>query len=104
MCLPPPSWVRQRNPAVRNRRGLLSGWNLNEWALGALDESHQFSHSGADVYEDPIFSILVNGMEGNFKIAPQSANENSDWSAVFGNTVSDGNTALKAFYWQMLVQ
>lgn len=69
--------------------------DYNGWSLGALDETHQFSHSGADVYDDPIFSILVNGMEGNFKIAPKSANDSSDWSAVFGNTASDGNTELE---------
>lgn len=88
-----PITVTPVGPVIEEAYYLIGDYN--GWALGALDESHQFSHSGADVYEDPIFSILVDGMEGNFKIVPQSANENSDWSAVLGNTVSDGNTELE---------
>jgi hypothetical protein len=71
--------------------------NLNGWNIGNLD-GHKFSHSGNDVYEDPIFTILVPSMldgEGNgyFKIVPKSSKDAASWNGVLGNPI-DGNTAL----------
>ena len=68
--------------------GDINGWNIN-----AL-ENYQFSHSGMDVYEDPIFTILVNNVTGYFKIVPKSSKEAASWDGVLGNPI-DGNTALE---------
>ena len=68
--------------------GDVNGWNIN-----AL-EAYQFSHSGKDVYEDPIFTILVNNVTGYFKIVPKSSKEAASWDGVLGNPV-DGNTELE---------
>ncbi len=68
--------------------GDINGWNIND--LGA----YQFNHSGKDVYEDPIFTILVNNVTGYFKIVPKSSKEAASWDGVLGNPV-DGNTALE---------
>jgi hypothetical protein len=66
--------------------------NINEWNLGNLD-AYQFSHSGKDVYDDPIFSIKVymSGADKYFKIVPQSSKDAGSWDGILGNPV-DGNT------------
>ncbi|MEN6589414.1 MAG: SusF/SusE family outer membrane protein [Proteiniphilum sp.] len=68
--------------------GDINGWNINDLA------DYQFSHSGKDVYEDPIFTILVNNVTGYFKIVPKSSKDAASWDGVLGNPV-DGNTALE---------
>jgi len=68
--------------------GDINGWNINDLA------AYQFDHSGKDVYEDPIFTILVNNMTGYFKIVPKSSKDAASWDGVLGNPV-DGNTALE---------
>lgn len=68
--------------------GDINGWNIND-----LDE-YKFSHSGKDVYEDPIFTILVNNVTGYFKIVPKSSKDAASWDGVLGNPV-DGNTELE---------
>lgn len=73
--------------------GDLNGWNINE-----LDD-YKFDHSGKDVYEDPIFTILVNysndnNIFGNFKIVPKSSKEKASWDGVLGNP-TDQNIALE---------
>lgn len=88
-----PITITPAGPVIEEAYYLIG--DLNGWGLGSLNEESQFSHSGANVYDDPIFTILVNGMEGNFKVAPKSANETGDWALVLGNTESDGNTALE---------
>lgn len=67
--------------------GDVNGWNIEDL------EAYKFSHSGKDVYEDPIFTILVNNLKGNFKIAPKSSKEAASWDGVLGNPI-DGNTEL----------
>ncbi len=67
--------------------GDVNGWNIED--LGA----HKFSHSGKDVYEDPYFTILVNNLQGHFKIVPKSSKDAASWDGVLGNPV-DGNTEL----------
>ena len=68
--------------------------NINGWNIKDLD-AYKFSHSGKDVYDDPIFTIKVY-MSGDkyFKIVPQSSKEAESWEGVIGNPV-DGNTALE---------
>jgi|AGTN01.3.fsa_nt_gi hypothetical protein len=68
--------------------GDINGWNIND-----LDD-YKFGHSGRDVYEDPIFTILVNNVTGYFKIVPKSSKDAASWDGVLGNP-TDGNTALE---------
>ena len=68
--------------------GDINGWNIENL------EAHKFNHSGKDVYEDPIFTILVNNVTGHFKIVPKSSKDAASWDGVLGNPV-DGNTALE---------
>lgn len=69
--------------------GDIPGWDF------AAAATMPFSHSGKDVYEDPIFTITVS-VEGatNWKVAPQSAIDNGSWDTVLGNTEADQNPAL----------
>lgn len=69
--------------------------DMNGWSLGNLD-AFKFSHSGGDVYENPVFTILVNleTAPTYWKIVPKSANETGDWDAVLGNALMDGNPEL----------
>lgn len=72
--------------------------NLNGWDITNLD-AYKFNHSGKDVYEDPIFTILVPSMldgdgNGYFKIVPKSSKEAASWDGVLGNPI-DGNTELE---------
>lgn len=72
--------------------------NLNGWDINNLDD-YKFTHSGKDVYEDPIFTILVETMldndgNGYFKIVPKSSKDAASWDGVLGNPI-DGNTEPK---------
>jgi hypothetical protein len=64
--------------------------SLNGWNIGDLD-NWKFYHSGKDVYDDPVFSILVEN-PGEFKIVPKSSKEAASWDYVFG---SYDDTALE---------
>lgn len=72
--------------------------DLNGWDFASLD-SYKFTHSGKDVYEDPIFTITVEmpmpaegPFSGNFKIVPESSKVAGSWDGVLGNTKEDGNS------------
>lgn len=71
--------------------GTLNGWGLNS--------DYPFSHTDADVYDDPVFTISVKITEEEaaagwwWKIAPESAVASSDWATV-GGTAIDGDSAL----------
>ncbi len=67
--------------------------DINGWSLSA---DYQFNHSGKDVYEDPIFTIIAS-VEGEsyWKVAPQSAIDSNAWDTVLGNTDADGSTATE---------
>lgn len=74
--------------------GSCNGWNLQ-------NGDFKFQHSGKDVYDDPVFSLVVpapvkeDGTRDDlwFKIAPKSAFESNDWATVLG-TATDGDEAL----------
>lgn len=66
--------------------------DANEWNFDNLGD-YKFSHSGRDVYEDPIFTLLANNIEGNFKIVPKSCKDAGSWDGVLGNPI-DQNPAL----------
>ncbi len=57
--------------------------SINDWDINNLTD-YQFSHSGKDVYEDPYFTILVNNLQGEFKIVPKSSKEAASWDGVLG--------------------
>ena len=72
----------------------------NGWAL---DASTPFTHSGADVYDDPVFTVTIDApvdaetgarVDMYFKVAPQSAIDNADWNVVYG-CATDGDTSLE---------
>ena len=67
--------------------------DINGWNIENLDD-YKFDHSGKDVYEDPIFTILVNDVQGYFKIVPKSSKDAASWEGVMGNPI-DGNTDLE---------
>ena len=67
--------------------------DINGWNIENLDD-YKFDHSGKDVYEDPIFTILVNNVQGYFKIVPKSSKDAASWEGVMGNPI-DGNTDLE---------
>lgn len=76
----------------------------NNWE--ALDNSLKFIHSGRDVYDDPVFTIVVEApvdedgerVDSWFKIAPKSAyDDDADhfWSSLLGGEI-DGDESLEA--------
>ncbi len=69
--------------------------DMNGWNFANLD-NFKFNHSGGDVYENSIFTILVNltGNTTSWKVVPKSFKESNSWDGVLGNTVMDGNTEL----------
>ena len=72
----------------------------NDWAESAKTKALKFSHSGKDVYEDPIFTVIFNASEGDtwFAIGDDEAcdaiaNDN-DWSKLLGTTKGNGKNEL----------
>ena len=72
----------------------------NDWSESAKTKALKFSHSGQDVYDDPVFTVIFNASEGDtwFAIGDDEAcdaiaNDN-DWSKLFGTTKGNGNTDL----------
>ncbi len=71
--------------------------DMNNWNVDALIA---FNHSGGNVYDDPIFSVILEVSANTyFKIAPQSAKDLHDsggdfWSIVYGTAI-DGDPSLE---------
>ena len=69
----------------------------NDWFDSAKNKTLKFNHSGKDVYEDPIFTVIFNASEGDtwFAIGDDEACEaignDNDWSKLFGTTKGNGN-------------
>ena len=70
----------------------------NDWFGSAQSKELKFNHSGKDVYEDPVFTVVFNASEGDtwFAIGDDEAcdaiaNDN-DWSKLFGTTKGNGNS------------
>lgn len=59
--------------------------------------SMPFSHSGKDVYEDPIFSIVFPVEDGEtwFAVSDDKAVEANDWSLVFGCAEGNGENGME---------
>lgn len=70
----------------------------NDWGESAKTKALKFSHSGKDVYEDPVFTVVFNASEGDtwFAIGDDEAcdaiaNDNV-WNKLLGTTKGNGNT------------
>lgn len=77
--------------------GTINGW--------ALDSAFPFSHTDADVYDDPNFTITVEITEEEaaagwwWKVAPASAVTSGEWTNVVG-TVVNGDESLEGSLFQ----
>ena len=71
-----------------------------DWAGSAASKEQKFNHSALDVYEDPVFTIVINAGEGDtwFAIGDDEAcdaiTNDGDWSKLFGTKKGNGNTDL----------
>ena len=70
-----------------------------DWAGSAASKEQKFSHSSADVYDDPVFSIVINAnTDGDtwFAIGSEEAcdaiTNDGDWTKLLGTTKGNGNT------------
>ena len=84
-------------PQISENYYLVGG--TQDWAESAINKTQKFQHSGADVYEDPIFTIIINAAEGDtwFAIGDDAACEaiaDGDWSKLLGNTDGNGKNGL----------
>ena len=75
------------------------GGASGDWAGTAASKELKFTHSGKDVYEDPIFTITMPASaDGDtwFAIGDDEACDaianNNDWSKLFGTKKGNGNT------------
>ena len=70
----------------------------NDWQKSAVEKMVKFEHSGADVYEDPIFTVVFDASaEGDtwFAIGDDEACEaigNDDWSKLLGIVGGDSES------------
>lgn len=62
-----------------------------------METSLMFSHSGKDVYEDPVFTIMFPVSDGEtwFAITDDITVEKNDWSYVFGCVEGNGNNGME---------
>ncbi len=71
-----------------------------DWGASAASKEQKFQHSGKDVYDDPVFTIVIKAAEGDtwFAIGDDEACDAianaSDWSKLIGTTKGNGNTDL----------
>ena len=76
-------------PYIATAYYLVGGPN-SDWAASAAAKSIKFSHSGKDVYEDPIFSVVFDAAASGdtwFAFGDEEACDaiaNNDWSKLFG--------------------
>lgn len=70
--------------------GAPSKWEVTETSLA-------FSHSGKDVYEDPVFTVMFPVTDGEtwFAITDDVAIEKNDWSYVIGCAEGNGNNGME---------
>ncbi len=78
----------------------------NDWQSSAINRSIKFSHSGEDVYVDPVFTVTFDAAAGDtwFAIADDTACDaiaNGDWSQLYGivggdSEATDGKIARRS--------
>ena len=75
-----------------------------DWAGSAASKELKFAHSDADVYEDPVFTIVIDAVEGGdtwFAIGDDEAcdaianNEDGAWTKLFGTTSGNGESGTE---------
>lgn len=76
-------------PQISNNYYLIGG--PNDWKESAVNKTLKFTHSGKDVYEDPVFTVVFAASEGDtwFAFGDDEACEaiaSDDWSKLFGTT------------------
>lgn len=76
-------------PQISENYYLIGG--PNDWKGSAVNKMLKFNHSGKDVYEDPIFTVVFPASAGDtwFAFGDDAACEaiaNDDWSKLFGTT------------------
>ena len=76
-------------PQISDNYYLVGG--PNDWKESAVNKMLKFSHSGKDVYEDPVFTVVFPASAGDtwFAFGDDEACEaiaNDDWSKLFGTT------------------
>ncbi len=85
-------------PQISRNYYLVGG--TQDWAESARNKTQKFQHSDKDVYEDPIFTIIINAAEGDtwFAIGDDAACEaianDNDWSKLLGTTDGNGQNGL----------
>jgi hypothetical protein len=71
-----------------------------DWAGSAASKSQKFSHSSASIADDPTFTYLLKGSDGDiwFAIGDDEACDaianNGDWSKLYGTTAGNGNSGM----------
>jgi hypothetical protein len=79
----------------------------NDWAGSAADRSIKFNHSGKDVYEDPVFTVVFDAAASGdtwFAIGDDQACDaigNGDWNQLYGivggdNEAKEGKLARRS--------
>lgn len=77
-----------------------------DWSASAASKEQKFSHSSADVYDDPVFTITFKAAtndEGNpadtwFAIGSEEACDavtNGDWTQLLGSTLGNGENGIE---------
>lgn len=72
-----------------------------DWATSAASKEQKFNHSDKDVYDDPIFTIVIPASaDGDtwFAIGDDEACDaiaNNDWSKLFGTKSGNGNNGFE---------
>lgn len=69
--------------------GAMQNWDLSQTGL----DPYKFSHSDADVYDDPVFTLIVEIPTADcyWKIVPQEAIADTNWAILYG-PATDGAT------------
>jgi hypothetical protein len=86
-------------PEISNAYYIVGG--ALDFGASAKSKEQKFSHSSKDVYDDPVFSIVIKAKEGDdtwFAIGSEEAcdaiTNNNDWSQLLGTTSGNGKNGL----------
>jgi hypothetical protein len=82
-------------PVIASAYYLIGG--PNDWQESAVKKMLKFQHSGKDVYEDPVFTIIFDASEGDtwFAIGDDESCDAiaaGDWTKLFGIVGGDSET------------
>ncbi len=86
-------------PQISNTYYIVGG--TKDWAESAASKEQKFSHSDKDVYDDPVFTIVIDAGDGDtwFAIGDDEAcdaiTNEGNWSKLFGTTAGNGNSGAE---------